>query len=545
MTTMTETGLVHTPHEVVGGQLSHDNALDYNSLPDVDLKQSTIPLFSQQLLTVEQLIQVTVDPDIQTSVDHFLKGLSDQMFARIVRNGSAEVGKWLGAKVQSERDGWTALLRMAMNHIELHRKNALQGQVVLHNMLEQLLMLLDCFQLGEDVKRELLDHNDDVQGIHSCLELLADCCNTLMEDRFQCITILGCSNPVPDMVATAVQELKDKVALKETEKDSLKKQLSAFEAETSKVRKQNEQFFEEIQKMEEKMTKKHEDLEVLKAQLKEIDKMVKFRKNNTSDKCVGTTVGMFKPSNRPPLPSALSSKTRFKSVEDISRASWTSREHVYTQTLREPSLIEVSEEKLRVLKERAKQLESSLHGAIATMDKLRRAAPGSEYKPPSSPSSSAFTTATFVALPSQRETRANPKSWMTASFQVTNTVSSSVTAPVPKLGHFQPTERRCFSERPAAKAGDENDVNQASTEKVKGDSRKTSRSRTNQVSKCLRCQKLFTATDNHKLACCFHSKSKERMEVYNDDGQLVRVQYVWKCCHQKGDNDGCCYGQHV
>ena len=30
--------------------------------------------------------------------------------------------------MQGERDGWTAMLRMAMEEIEFHRKNALQGQ---------------------------------------------------------------------------------------------------------------------------------------------------------------------------------------------------------------------------------------------------------------------------------------------------------------------------------------------------------------------------------------------------------------------------------
>lgn len=74
--------------------------------------------------------------------------------------------------------------------------------------------------------------------------------------------------------------------------------------------------------------------------------------------------------------------------------------------------------------------------------------------------------------------------------------------------------------------------------------RKTSR-KASQVSKCLRCQRLFTATDNHKLACCFHSKDKHRQELYTDGGQLLKVHYVWQCCQQDGDTDGCCYGHHV
>lgn len=50
-----------------------------------------VPLYSGHLLTVDQLTQVEVDADIQVAVTQFLKGLTTQMFARIVRNGSAEV----------------------------------------------------------------------------------------------------------------------------------------------------------------------------------------------------------------------------------------------------------------------------------------------------------------------------------------------------------------------------------------------------------------------------------------------------------------------
>ena len=71
------------------------------------------------------------------------------------------------------------------------------------------------------------------------------------------------------------------------------------------------------------------------------------------------------------------------------------------------------------------------------------------------------------------------------------------------------------------------------------------RGKANQVNKCLRCQKIFNATDNHKLACCFHEKDKERVEIYTDGGQLVKVTYLWKCCNKSSDIDGCCYGHHV
>ena len=409
------------------------------------------------------------------------------------------------------------------------------GQVVLSDTLQQLRTLVDCFQVEEEVRKEISSAEDAGQGIQTCVQVLAECCNALMEDRFQCIDVLDCGDPLPESLGAAVQALKERLARAEAERNSLQTQCSKCTAENAELRKRNEQLFQEVEKMQSKMKDKQGDLETLKTQLKEIDEAVRFRKSNLVDKCVGTALDLFKPQARPPEPAARTSGASPKKAEGASAATSTPREDMYTQTFREPSFIELSEEKLRVLKERARKLENSLHGAIASMDKLRKAAP----KTSSSFPCSATTTATFVTLPSHPPPKEAVKSWMSASFEVTNATSASVTAPVPKLGHFKPTERRCFSERPAGKSNDE------PSDKGRWESRKAARSRAGQVSKCLRCQKLFTTTDNHKLACCFHSKGKERMEVYSEGGQLVKVKYVWKCCHQQGDSDGCCYGHHV
>ena len=75
--------------------------------------------------------------------------------------------------------------------------------------------------------------------------------------------------------------------------------------------------------------------------------------------------------------------------------------------------------------------------------------------------------------------------------------------------------------------------------------RKISKAKGGKVSKCLRCQKLFTLNDNHKKACCFHPRTKERVEEYNSKGKLQRVTYVWQCCQQGIDSQGCIYGQHL
>ena len=65
------------------------------------------------------------------------------------------------------------------------------------------------------------------------------------------------------------------------------------------------------------------------------------------------------------------------------------------------------------------------------------------------------------------------------------------------------------------------------------------------ISKCLRCAKLFASTDNHKKACCYHSRNKQRVEEYTHKGRLTKVSYVWQCCQQGLDSLGCCYGKHL
>jgi hypothetical protein len=66
-----------------------------------------------------------------------------------------------------------------------------------------------------------------------------------------------------------------------------------------------------------------------------------------------------------------------------------------------------------------------------------------------------------------------------------------------------------------------------------------------QVSKCLRCQNLFTLNDNHKKACRYHSRNKDRREEYTNKGKLSRVNYIWLCCQQGVDSPGCCFGHHL
>ncbi|XP_023932927.1 putative mediator of RNA polymerase II transcription subunit 26 [Lingula anatina] len=65
------------------------------------------------------------------------------------------------------------------------------------------------------------------------------------------------------------------------------------------------------------------------------------------------------------------------------------------------------------------------------------------------------------------------------------------------------------------------------------------------VLQCLRCHRLYTLKDNHKMACHFHPRGKLKIERYDSEGRLERVEYVWECCKQRGDAAPCCHGEHV
>jgi hypothetical protein len=65
------------------------------------------------------------------------------------------------------------------------------------------------------------------------------------------------------------------------------------------------------------------------------------------------------------------------------------------------------------------------------------------------------------------------------------------------------------------------------------------------VSRCLRCRRLYRLQDNHKKACRYHPKAKRKIEKYSDNGKLQTVSFIWDCCNQDVDNEGCCADEHI
>lgn len=65
------------------------------------------------------------------------------------------------------------------------------------------------------------------------------------------------------------------------------------------------------------------------------------------------------------------------------------------------------------------------------------------------------------------------------------------------------------------------------------------------IVKCLRCKSVFKPGENHKIACCYHNKGKERIERYDENGSIKDVTFVWQCCRRQIYSSGCCFGHHI
>ncbi|BFZ21533.1 hypothetical protein BsWGS_24572 [Bradybaena similaris] len=65
------------------------------------------------------------------------------------------------------------------------------------------------------------------------------------------------------------------------------------------------------------------------------------------------------------------------------------------------------------------------------------------------------------------------------------------------------------------------------------------------VSKCMRCQELFSWADNHKLTCSCGSEALASAQKNDHQRSVARVFNQWRCRLQAENSHGCCSGQHV
>ncbi|XP_005095398.1 uncharacterized protein LOC101852615 [Aplysia californica] len=553
------------------------------------------------------------------------------------------------------------------------------------------------------------EETDWKQVLRDNIEVLTDICDTLVNDRTECLRLVGVKpNAVASLVEAVSGFVKDRHYSGHNKRKEIERRLGMLEAE-------NKNLQNEMTVLQNTLKEKNNDALNLQRQLDKVENMLKDNMNSKVHKCVGTddflslktlhknghktrkSPAAFddkNSNNKGPLtngvglkipvgdmdeaglrleskqilrsvPAEQEVKQSGKSTNETPVGNITEKQNINLtaevdsgmRPTREPSLIEISEEKLKTLKQRARKLEDSLHDAITSMEKLNKVTPHDDSASMHSTTSGSTITSILVKPSRSYMPRHHHHYWKKASLEVNGVAPES--ARIPKLTVIRRpgfiSERRCQSEHPPSitlesehtsflegksvvqapsdgslshrtpaphdvpyntpipstnmrnlgdrlngitplgvtpvsrisqtvdyTSGEENYFSEdnfrddelsdtprrkgksiagsnngggggekwasSSTSTSKRKARVISRFRPTgggMVAKCLRCQKLFSSVDNHKLACCYHLKGKERLEHYDHCGRLLRVLYAWKCCRQPQDAEGCCYGQHV
>ncbi|KAK6168177.1 hypothetical protein SNE40_022055 [Patella caerulea] len=509
---------------------------------------------------------IKIDSDIKSTVASYLKEYNnnnnDQ--EKVVPDDATE---WFSSQIQIERDRWLEKIKVALQEIDVQRRNTLGAQSIIQQCCNQLTVLLQCFDIGNDVLRDITEKESNV-ALPKCVEILTEICNSMMEEHFECLDILGIEQNGFNLAAV----------LKETIDELLS------EAKDSSLERENQNLYEELNNLKNLLYQKQNDVESLQKQLNEINVVIEEQmlakseikvKEEVQDQELGE-IALEKSSknanssSKPPslsgsvlfeiVPSITKLETRDTRSERISSEKSTAtcmsstkghghrsdRSTAVSQSLdtRDKSYIQISEEKLRALKIQAKKLETSLHDAISSMDKFNKKCYVGD-KTISSVSSS-VTLSNVLAKNTRRGDYSTSRlldelkvpSWHRQPLEIKGSHSS-----------FNVLDGKKKETNPRTSNSEGRRTKDEPTDEVKvqehGHLSQRAFKRQGPVAKCLRCQKLFRKIDNHKLACCYHPKPKERFEKYNNAGQLLRVLYVWKCCRHEIEHEGCCFGQHV
>ncbi|XP_050409697.1 uncharacterized protein LOC126824503 [Patella vulgata] len=507
---------------------------------------------------------IKIDSDIKSTIASYLKEYNnnnnDQ--EKVVPD---DVTEWFSSQIQIERDRWLEKIKVALQEIDVQRRNTLGAQSVIQQCCDQLTVLLQCFDIGDEVLRDITE-KESKEALPKCVEILTEICNSMMEEHFECLDILGIEQNGFNLA----------VVLKQTIDELLS------EAKDSSLERENQNLYEELNNLKNLLYQKQNDVESLQKQLNEINVVIEeqmLAKSEVKEEVQDhqkVEIVLEKPtknanaSSKPPslsnsvlfeiVPSVTKLDTRDTRSERISSEKSTAtcmssnkgyghrsdRSTAASQSLvtRDRSYIQISEEKLRALKIQAKKLETSLHDAISSMDKFNKKCYVGD-KTISSVSSS-VTLSNVLAKNTKRGDYSTSRllqdlkvpSWHRQPLEIKGSHSSF---------NGLDSKMKVTNSRNANSEGRRTKDESTDEVKVQEHCQLSQRAfkRQGPVAKCLRCQKLFRKIDNHKLACCYHPKPKERFEKYNNSGQLLRVMYVWKCCRHEIEHEGCCFGQHV
>ena len=516
--------------------------------------------------TSTQFITTRTDDDINAAVANFLQNEGKKFQGRTWQDTTGEVTQWLGSQIQQEREGWTHKTRAAMQEIETHRKETLKFQGILQECTDKMKLMAEVCYIPEETLEQIAGEEPKLALPHY-IDCVSESLTALMEDRIVCLQILraeekGEKAPLPNLLKAYIETLKHHAekAYKEA-----KNRLESLEGV-------NKQCIGDMQKMKKVIQRKQEEVERLKNKLHEIKELTfkKFKevKDLTKER-VAEKTDMDEKSSQTDLPVAVPTKitSRVSTPSSLYSAP--------TPITMDETGIKISEEKLSKLRRSAKKLENSLQDALTQMDNYRKDTRPTKFNQSSifSNKISPFGLPNIENIPPslRKDMKLLPSplhTWgTTGKFEVSHS---------PQLDKLTPRERQIFQQREKiknekkARAREKRKMtlvkNQEkmnapiapeaspaptfrslinSLDQVKKNSPRNFKPVVGQVTKCLRCNKLFTLNDNHKKACCYHPKGKERIEQYSDRGKLVKVTYNWKCCMSGPDNAGCTYGQHV
>lgn len=482
------------------------------------------------------------DDDIHAAVESFLHGEGSRLHSQTWQDTTAEVTQWLAYQIQKEREGWRQKTRIAMNEIESHRREVLKYQALLQQCTDQMRIVAECCNMPEETLNQL-SQRDPREALPIYVESLTETLNSLMEDRIACLHILRAEDrptnaSLPSLMKAYIEALKNHAEKAHREAKSRLESLESV----------NKHSQSEMQKMRKAIHKKQDEVEKLHSKLKEIKDVTlkKFKEVSNLQKSMSKELD------------DQASQTDFQDDKERNKDSRPSS--LYSAPTPLPKVdqrnIQISAERLSKLRRSAKKLETSLNDALTQMDGYRKG-----IKPTKITPVSAFASPKQMEMPvglkKDMKLLPSPMHMWSTKFEVSGPKTHEAEIEfLRKQEHERQERKRKAKEKrlEAMQKSQEKTVNSREAPTFRSlikslDDVKKNRTKTfkpvGQVTKCLRCNKLFTLNDNHKKACNFHPKGKERIEQYSDRGKLVKVTYVWKCCKSGPDNPGCTYGQHI
>ncbi|XP_045181582.2 uncharacterized protein LOC123540547 [Mercenaria mercenaria] len=507
------------------------------------------------LPTSQHFTNIRTDDDITAAVTNFLHNEGSNLHGKTWQDTTAEVTKWLASQIQREREGWRQKTRAAMQEIENHRKEVLKFQGLIQECLEHMKILVECCNIPEE-KISHISEQEPRRALPMYLECLTETLNSLMEDRIMCLQILHADettskNSLPSLLKAYIEALKHHA---ERAHKEAKNRLESLESV-------NKHSFTELAKMKKAIHRKQEEVETLHAKLQEIQEvtMKKFKEVNEIQ---------LQKDDRDFDDRASQTDLQITSGKTNERHS--SPSSLYSAPTPVPAAdqknIHISAEKLSRLRRSAKKLENSLNDALSQMDTFRKG-----MKPTKVTQSNMFGTPRPFGLQhvpdvppilkKEMKLLPSPMHMWSTKFEISGPKIHDAELELIKQQERDKEEKKRKAKekrREAIQNSQERLVHSQqevptfrSLMKSLDDVKKTTGNKVRnykpvgQVTKCLRCNKLFTLNDNHKKSCNYHPKGKERIEQYSDRGKLVKVTYVWKCCMMGPDNPGCTYGQHV